>query len=485
LANPQYTYYGVVPGEIYRYILADWNLFTDAWLNLSSGWILGPENSGLLSGSIAQNGYMVATKSLLSIVAYENGTNVEIHNLATSIQISQGNLNSMEKLLVLLDNGTYFKVVSDKMVSVELLNYQQIPSATASDGPLIHAYYTSVNGLYVDKKFVLMASEQKGLYSEKGYGTFYTILSVEKSTITVTDDEGKSNSYSLDANSYKCIMLEPFKVYKIESTGNIMVQSGAIPSRGNYNGNSCFPVPAVKGGFVGTYFLSRSCDRTNGWDTAKDYGFMILASVDTKVKMFDLDTLQLINETLVPAESGIKFKPLCNAVAFQSDNPITVSYTDSGSIEQAKAQQGGTYAGYGNGLMFITVQPAEDTMIYFPTHAHVEAYFFASEETQLTIDGATQTLHANSALLYTVPGTHKIQSNHNVIVQINFCPIVPENQGLWFTGTAIPCIETVNNNPIVTISPLGEGFPTMYIIIGAAVAIIVVIVVAILLMRKR
>jgi hypothetical protein len=479
--DENYTYYGVVPAEIYRYILNDWNLFENAWLNLSSGWILGPENSGLLSGSLAQNGFILATKSLLAIVAYADDTNMEVYDLTTSILISQDNLNSMGKLLVLLDSGTHFKVVSDKMVSVELLNYQQIPSADALVGPLPHTYYTSVNGLYVDKEFMLMASEQMGLYTDQGYGAFYTILSVEKSTVTVTDDEGGSTSYSLDANSYKCIMLEPFKVYRIESTGNIMVQSGSIPGSGNYNGNSCYPVPAAEGGFVGTFFITRS--NREGWDNVKDYGFMILASQDTKVKLFDLDTKTLINEISVTGGSGITIKPTYSAIVLQSDHPITVCYTDSGNIEQAKAQQGGTYAGYGNGVIFITIQPAEDTMIHLPTDAHVEAYFFASEATQLTIDGNGQTLQANVGLLYTVPGTHTIRSDHNVIVQINFCPLVPENQGLWFTGAAIPCIETVNDNPTVTLSPL-EGFPMMYVIGGAAVAAVAVIV-GLLAMRRR
>jgi len=480
--NPDYTYYGVVPSEIYRYVLGDWSVFQYAWLNLSSGWILGPENSGLLSGSLAQNGFMVATKSLLAVVAYDDGTNVEVYNLATSVRVSQDSLNSMEKLLVLLDNGTHFKVVSNNMVSVELLNYQQIPSADALEGPLIHAYYTSVNGLFVDKEFVLMASEQTGSYSEKGYGTFYTILSVEKSTVTITDDEGGSDSYSLEANSYKCIMLEPFKVYRIESTGNIMVQSGTIPGPGNYNGDSCFPVPAVTGGFVGTFFLTRS--NRESWDNDKEYGFMILASQDAKVKVYDLDTLQLVNEVSVAAGSEATIKPLCTAIALQSDNPITVCFTDSGNIVQSKAQQGGTYAGYGNGVMFITIQPSEDTMIHLPTSAHVEAYFFSSEETQLTIDENTQTLQSDVGLIYTAPGTHTISADHNVIVQINFWPIVPENQGIWFSGTVIPCMETVNDNPTVTLSPL-EGFPMTYVIISAAVAAVVVIVILLVIRRRR
>jgi hypothetical protein len=308
-------------------------------------------------------------------------------------------------------------------------------------------------------------------------------LAVEKSTVTITDDEGGSNSYSLDANSFKYIMLEPFKVYRIESTGGIMVQSGFIVGKGS-SGNSCYPIPTVEGGFVGTFFLARSLKNQEwGWDPEKDYGFLILASQDTKVKLFDLETKQLISEVSVTGGSGVTIKPPYFAIALQSNNPITVCYIDSGNIEQGPTGGGGRYAGYGNGVMFITIQPTEDTMIHLPTDAHVEAYFFASEATQLLIDGNTQTVQANVGLLYTVPGTHTIQSDHNVVVQINFCPLVPENQGLWFTGVEIPCIETVNDNPTVTLSPI-EGFPMMYVIVGAAVAAVAVIV-GILVMRRR
>jgi hypothetical protein len=483
--DENYTYYGVVPAEIYRYILNDWNAgASNAWSNLSSGWILGPEGANLLGGSLAQNDFMLVTKSLLAIVASADDTNVEVYDLTTSIRISQGNLNDMGKLLVLLDNGTHFKVVSDKMVSVELLNYQQIPSANALEGPLPHTYYTSVNGLYVDKEFVLMASEQTGnTVSGQGTGTFYTILTVEKSTVTVTDDEGFSSSYSLDANSFKYIMLEPFKVYRIESTGGIMVQSGLIAGKGSV-GNSCYPIPAAEGGFVGTFFVARSLKNQEwGWDPEKAYGFMILASQDTTVKLYDLETKQLIREVPVTGGIEVTIQPPYFAIALQSNNPITVCYTDSGNIEQGPTTGGGRYGGYGNGVMIITIQPAEDTMIHLPTDAHVEAYFFASETTQLMIDGNAQTVQANVGFLYTVPGTHTIQADHNVVVQINFWPLEPEYQGLWFSGAAIPCIETVNDNPTVTLTPI-EGFPMMYVIVGAAIAAVAVIV-GLMVMRRR
>ena len=75
-------------------------------------------------------------------------------------------------------------------------------------------------------------------------------------------------------------------------------------------------------------------------------------------------------------------------------------------------------------------------------------------------------------------------ADQNVVAQINFWPNQPEYQGLWFTGAAVPCIETVDDAPTVTLTPFGEGFPTTYIIAGAGGAAAVAVV-AVLVMRRR
>jgi WD40 repeat protein len=484
-----YTYYGVVPEKIYRYILNDWNAgASSAWTDLSSGWSIGTSEANLLGGSLALNGLQVATKALLAIVATEDDTDVEVYDLTNGSLLDEGHINNMEKHLVLLANGTQFKVVSNKIVSVLLLNYQEIPSATATDGPIPRTFYTDVNGLYVGKKFVLMASEQQGAVSgasSSQVGAFYAVLALEKASVTVTKDDGTVyTTFSLEANSYKFILLDSFKVYTIESsTGNIMVQSGTITGKGSAD-SPCFAVPSAQGGFVGTAFYTRSLKNQEwSWDPGRDYGFRITAAEDTSVKVYDLETSQLIKDLTVSGGSGTAIQTESFAIAVLSDKPITLTELHNGSIVQSPTGGGGTYAGYGNGVMFITIQPAEDTMIHLPTDAHIEAYFFASEATQLTIDGNTQTIQANTGFLYTVLGTHTVSADHNVVLQVNFWPLEPEYQGIWFSGAAIPCIETVNDNPTVTLTPI-EGFPMMYVIVGIAVAAVAVIV-GIFVMRRR
>jgi hypothetical protein len=460
-----YTYYGVVPSNIFVYVLNDAN-------NLTSGWILGSSSSR--TGSPGLNGKTVATKSLVAVVAAENDTNIRVYDLTLNSLISQDHIDSMEKHLVLLANGTIFKVVSDKQVSVLLLNYQNMPAAVVTEGPLPYTFYTDVNGLYVGTEFVLMASEQIMLSDNK----LYTILALEPATVTVTRDDGQQNEYSLAANTYKSLMFEPFRVYRIESTGKIMVQSGTtfadLGGNWPHRYRLSYPVPSAEGGFVGQFFVTRSA---KGWEANRDYGFRISASEDAQVKVYDLDTKQVINELSVKGGSGIGFQPSAEAIGVQSDKPITLTYINNGSIGESKP------ANYGVGVMSMGIRPNQDTMIYLPVDAHIEAYFFASEETQLTIDAFTWTIQADSPYQYSQPGTHMVQSDKNVILQNNFWPNEPENQGLWYAGAAIPCIETVDINPTVTLTPIGEAFPTLYVIIGAAAA--VAAVVAIFLLRGR
>lgn len=472
LGNPDYTYYGVVPSRIYSYNLTDGD-------DRNSGWVLNTGTS--FSGGITRTPN--SNTSLLAICAAEDDTNVEIFDLTTGHSISADHLDSMENHFVLLANGTVFKVVSDKQVSVLLLNYRSIPNAT-SEGPLPRGYYLSTDGMYVGKEFVLMASIQEGGGSnELNKAQYYTILALEKTRVTVTRDDGDAQEYSLEANSYKNILLSPFRVYKFESTGNIMIQSVMIPESGT-NDCVCFPVPSAEGGFVGTFFLTRSIRAGWDWDNQRDYGYRIMAFEDTEVRVYDLETKQLMTKFTVTGGTGVAVRPSAYAIAVQSDKPVTLTFIHNGSITVTPPSGRGMYAGYAIGVMFIGIQPNQETMIHLPIDAQVEAYFFANDETQLTIDGVINTVHTGSPFFYNALGTHAVLADHNVVLQINFWPNEPAFQGLCFPATIIPSVETVNLNPTVTLVPLGEGFPIMYVAIGGGVAAVAVIV-GLLLMRRR
>ncbi len=459
--NEEYIYYGVVPAKIYRYILVDTN-------DPNLGWQLA-------NFSVVNMRTTVSTVALLTIVASRNNTNVEVYNLVTDELIFQGMINDMEKHYVTFANGTVFKVVSDHPVSVLLLNINGPPYAGAIQGPLPDTFYQSTDGLYVGKKFVFMASAGLSNPDYRLVGKEFMLFALEPSTVTVTRDDGDSNEYSLDANSYKSLMLSTFRVYRIESTGNIMVQSGIIEGREVDNPINCFYVPSAEGGFFGKVFYARAPKIGRySWDIMRDYGYRISAITDTKVAVFNLETKEIIAEFTVKGGKGISIRPVAEAIAVQSDKPILFQMIHNGSIGRAND--------YGIGVTFLSVRPNEDTPLYLPVDSQVEAYFFASDETQITIDDLPFTLLADSYHLYSSPGTHIIRSDKNLIVQVNHWPLEPENQGLQFSGTIIPCINTVHLIPDVTFTPL-SAFPLTYIIIGGAVAAIAVVVV--FLLRKK
>lgn len=462
----EYKYYGYVPAKVYDYNLTDQN-------NLTSGWRLDTR-------SVAKAGLVVVT-------GIEDNTHVEVYCLTNGSLLSEATIDSIENHCVLLRNGTFFKVVTDKLANVLLLNiisvdeakYTPLPADwnTLFTLPLPFTFFYDVNGAYVGKEFVLMAA-QINIYRQ------YTIFALEKSTVTVTREDGNVATNTIEANSWNRYVWEPFMIYKIESTGNIMIHCGNI-------GSTTFFVPCTEGGFVGEHFFTPSI--TN-WDNVESYGYRVSATQDTKITVWDLNTKQQMFTANVPGGSGYGFKPeasdksstLASAIFVESDHPVTLMMIHNGSIERAVSSgpTQGIHGAYGSGVGYFGVKPDEDTPFYLPVDSYVEAYIFASEDTQVTIDGNPSTVRANTYYTFSQPGTHIISADKNVVVETLNWPSTPENQGLGYSGVQVPCIQTVDLMTGVTLIPLAEGFPIIYIVIGAAVAAVAVIVV-LLVMRGR
>jgi hypothetical protein len=143
------------------------------------------------------------------------------------------------------------------------------------------------------------------------------------------------------------------------------------------------------------------------------------------------------------------------------------------------------YGAYGSGVGYFGVKPSEDTPFFLSVDSYVQAYIFASENTQVTVDGTNRTIKADSYYLVTEPGMHVINSNKKVVVETLNWPNIPDYQGLQYSGIQITSIQTADIVTNITLTPIGEsGLPITYIIIGAAAAAIGVIV-AFLFMRGR
>ncbi|MBS7615423.1 hypothetical protein KEJ18_06830, partial [Candidatus Bathyarchaeota archaeon] len=440
----KYTYYGYVPAKIYNYNLTDSN-------DVNSGWRLD-------TGSVAE-------AALVAITATKDGTHIWVYCLDNSSIVSETTIDNMQTHYVVFKNGTFFKVETSELANVLLLNYEEIPldAESVTAYPLPFTFYQATDGAYAGKEFIFMAV-QFNIYLQ------YTVFTVEDAEVTVTREDGNIQTFSLKANDYRRLIWEPFTVYKVESTGAIMIHSG------NIDGTTFF-VPSAEGGFVGKNFYSLS--NTN-WDATESYGYRVSATQETTVTVWSLETKEKILTSTVEANSGLGFKPKAPAIFVHSDQPITLECIHNGSIMRSAS---GIYGAYGSGIGFFGVKPDEDTPFFLPVESYVEAYVFASEDTEIMVDGDVYSVEADSYYVITTPGTHVIRANKKVIVETLNWPYTPEYQGLQYSGTAIPCIQTTDVIPEVTLTPIGEGgFPIMYVIIAAVAA--AGAVVALLLMRS-
>jgi hypothetical protein len=442
-AAEEYVYYGVTPARIYRYSPKH---ILMAGFDITKGWKLDVE--------------LVRKTALIGVAASEDETDLRVYTLQAESWIleTEFRLNSMEKRFFALPNGTVFKIVSNHPVFVLLLSGlkdDKVPGPETFEGPLPYAFYPSTDGSYIGKEFVFIASQ--GLSGEP-----YHIFALENAEVKLTREDSAEFTFTLGPNSHIQLSLRAFTVYKVESTGNIMIQSGSP-------GGSSFPVPSAEGGFLGRRFYTTSEDR---WDKVRDYSFVICALEDTKVKIWDLPYKKVLEELEVKAGETVMTRPEPAGpeyvIAVESEKPITFFFIHSGNVFQ-------TYGwSFGRGVTYLYVRPNEEVPFYLPTNSTSEVYVFAYEETQVRIDDVPVTISADSFFQFRTSGTHRIQADKNVVIQIIHRPLIPPIQGVDGFATTVPCIQAVNTAPRTRLTPIagGEGFPATYLIAGAATAIL-------------
>ncbi|MEM2941473.1 MAG: hypothetical protein QW304_07995 [Thermoproteota archaeon] len=467
LLNPQseYIYYGVVPGRIWYYETVS------GTNDLSLGWRIVP-------ATVTDHGY-------ISILASQDGTWVRVYTLPDRQLVSEATLDSMQKHYVRLPNGTMFKIVSSKLVSVLLISPPPgggIPGVNVTTGPIVAGFYSSVDGAYVGKEFVIETSQ--GLL-----GFLHTIFAVEDAEVTLTDEDGSTQSFKLNANTYRKLQPKPLKAYRITSTGNIMIQGGYMTINRKDMQRSFF-VPSAEGGFIGRRFYSGVADLADEGSLTEENWFIISALEDTKVTVWDLYNQKAVEELNVKAGEQAYVRPteikVFQAIAFDSDKPVIVQFLHSGSIKWA-----GMGISYGAGLTYLGIRPNEDTPFVLPTNSTIYAYLFTSEDANIVVDDVPMTLRTDEPWVISTPGPHRVRSNKNLVLLLLHYPLIPPNQGIVFQslengfGVTVPCVQTVNVVPSVTLSPMApSGFmlPTNY---TSIIIILIIVIAAIVVLRRR
>jgi len=455
-AMPKYNYYGKVPEKIWMYS------FSATPDNPEKHWHYDQQP---------------VDSWLLAMTAWEDSTTVDVIDLKSRELLSHGELNSMEKHYVVLRNGTMFKVESNKPLCVLLLDYQSVPAPNATSGPVPHTYYPATDGSFVGKEFILLASTD--------LNPQFIIYALEKTSVEIRSEDGSdTKSYSLDANAYKRIILKSWHTYKITSTGYIMIQSGYPHSY--WDPHYSYAIPSANGAFFGTRFYTVSEIQ---WDTYEDYGFRICAPERTKVTVYNLRTLDVMQEFTVEKESTYRFQALLSqevgGIAVESEKPVWLTFMHDGDTYKSVGFQTYRENAYGAGVLYIGVKPDENTLIYLPKNSTCEAYVFVSEAATLEVDGSPVTLQPDGYFFLTQPGLHTIRSNRNALVLIIHWPVHPEFQGIEYPGTLIPCTETVHISHVVTLTPISKPFPMMLVMAGATAAVVTIIIAVFLLLRRR
>lgn len=452
-AAPEFTYYGHVPNEIW-----------DIEIAVRAGHDVG-------SWRVANSS--IRSSAMLTVVGNEDGTQVRVYALPERTLLKEFTTSRLEKTVVNVSNGGFFKVVTSKPATVMLLGGQNMELGQG----LTTTFYTSKSGGYVGKEFIFVAVQGKEL-PQNFPGMPYRIYALEDSDVTVTDASGKQvASFKVLANRVRDVSLMPQVVHRVASTGYVMVQSFYL-GWGWYPSGTCY-YPSAKGGFVNTAFYGSAIDPgiyVETWGAFPPPEFIATSLEGSKLTIYDIENKKEHGEVGVAAASNYTEHIKVGHMAVESDKPFMLMLWNSGM----------TYAGVAKG---------QDAYIYIPTDGIYtgEAYLFAYKETTVTVDDM-QTRLAPDSYLELTGGYHRLSATESVAVQVANWPrpsdirytrlgAVPDLIRLSNFAVCVPSSESLSMTyPDLNLkSVLVAELPWMYMAAG----VVVVIVIAVLGVRMR
>ncbi len=397
------------------------------------------------------------------IVACDNGTELTVYRLPNHEVLKTASLKMMDKLFVKLQNGTFFKVVSNKPLSVTLIGGKiggrdLDPKSPFSFVP--NSFYTSVDGGFIGREFIFIASQEPA-------GAPYRIVALESAEIIVKDENNSViHRFRMTPGEIKDLSFRAFHAYRIVSTGDIVLHTTS---------GGC--LPSIENSYVGKYFISPSS--TSWWPSRErsPNSFHLMALEETKVHIYDLEFKKKIEEFKIPSGSSIRVKPPAKEIIIQSEKPLNAMYVSND----------GTYE-YGAGMTFIRIEAGETALVYVPTKPLIQkAFLFALKKTIVTIDDATYKLAADEIFSIS-PGLHRITPSSNVLIQIIYWSGHVSFQGISSFSALIPAVETSHMKNEVNITAMLNQGSSLSIYVAYLIAAVIAISAAItfhLLMKRR
>lgn len=450
----------------------------------------------------------------LDIVGLSDGTSVEVFDLTSKTSIAAGSVNRMGLWTVYLGKavasvsvppveGTYFKVVSNKLVAVCVSSggvwerdYTQYGVAY---GEFLvggfSTFYTSVDGGFVGKEFIFMTTPTWAMFRPQVIETnTYTVFGIEGSRVEVYDSQSsRVATLEVKANTFGKIPLQPWKVYRVTSTGNILI--------GGLSTESLVQLPSATGGFIGKTFygLLTGYHHTVAGRTDTQ-GLAIVANEDCELKVYDL-TKEDWQITLMGPESKANPKKdqLFWNANLSSSVPLRIDSSSDVSVLLAKGGlQWGAPIGYppinfigrpdniGDDITIAGARAGQTLGFYATT----QAVIFAPDSLTITVDNVPLTMEKDTFMILPT-GVHKITSNKPVIVEI-----LSSTSSFTIGITDWPTYDSIYESYgtyLVSLQGLERTYPTpagvggfgLLIFIGAGVAVAVIVVAIFFVMRRR
>jgi len=440
LAGDGYVYYGYMPSRIWR------NETLPGQERAPFIWAVNPGN--------------VRTTGLLLLLGNQDGTRAWVQVLPSGEEVGSFTLRRLQQAVISLPNGTCFKVSADRPVTVMLLGGASIDgeslSWTRGEAEIVAAgistFHTSIDGGYVGREFVFYSVQLEAPHTYAGTLP-HAVIALEDSHVEVWDENGsRVASFDVAANKMKHFSLTTTKVYRLTSTGNVMLQTFAT---GDERARSCF-LPSPQGGFVGRILYTFGHPAARAYAAYPEGRGYVATSLDgSKVEVVDLDYGKKTGDLTVGKGLNLSFQLAPFHVGLACEKPTLIMYMSS--YNEGGLAVAGLKAGQ---VVKLLVPPGE-------------AYVFACKDTVVRLDDMELRLAADSNLRLW-EGLHELSATENLLLEI---VNVGEGQGLGSFGACLPSAQSLGMTyDGLKLKPLiPEELPWMPIAGAAAVAVVAVL----------
>ncbi len=439
-AARKYVYYGYVPE------------FTSGTLN----WVD-------YIGGKPVNFTVPPNHAVLALIGMFDGTKVEVWNLITKEKIAEATLDYMERRLLFLPSGTFFKVESNKRVAVALFGgpaYTYLGAAT---------FYPSREGGFVGREFVFLAFTVSDTYIAWRAGRNALIHGLESAEFKIVDSTRKfSTSDKVDQNGFKdyilnCIVWVGQTLRGAGASTIFEVTASGLISVSCWTSTGFSMLPAAGGGFVGKLFMGLTYVSVT--ESGSAGAFVVVPVEPCEVEVYD-DKWNLVAKHKFTeedvAEGRFWFYKVgaTKKLIFKSTGDITVLCGDTFGITDPYYM--------GDDITFGGVRGGQEIAFFAPT----EAVLFAPEDTKVIVDGEEYFMHKDGYMILEA-GVHRVKPEKTLIIEI-----LGQAAGWQHFGSYLVCADDIESSYTV---PEGygsprKGIPYEYIALGVIVAIIAVIV---------